>query len=208
MKNNNEVKKVKNPDGSIKIILLGEPGVGKSSLINVYNGDPFSKYIQSTFQSSFISKKLTINEKSYEIHIWDTAGQERYRAINKIFIKDSHIVIFVYSITNRKSFMELKFWTEYVDELLGKDITIGIAANKIDLYETEGESVSKGEGQKFADEKNCMFKQTSAKMDREGFENFVNELINKFLSNNPDLKNNSIALRNKKPKKNKQGKCC
>ena len=106
MKNNNEVKKIKNPEGSIKIILLGEPGVGKSSLINVYNGDPFSENIPSSIQSSFISKRLTINEKIYDIQIWDTAGQERFRSINKIFIKDSHIVIFVYDITSRKSFLE------------------------------------------------------------------------------------------------------
>jgi len=136
------------------------------------------KIFQVAFQSSFISKRLTINEKIYDIQIWDTAGQERFCSINKIFIKDSHIVIFIYNITSRKSFLELKFWTEYVDELLRKNISIGIAANKIDLFEIEGESVSKEEGQKLAEEKEGIFKQTSARIDSKGFENFVNELIN------------------------------
>ena len=198
----------KNTEGTIKIVLLGEASVGKSSLINVYNGEPFSENIPCTIQSSFLSKRLNINEKSYNIQIWDTAGLEKFRSVNKIFIKDSHIVIYFYSITDRRSFLELKFWTKYADELLGKDITIIIAANKIDLFETVGESVSKEEGQKFAEEKNGLFKQTSAKMDREGFENFVNELIKKFLSNNPDLKNDSINLSIKKPKKSKNGECC
>lgn len=203
MERNNEAKK-----GTIKIILLGESTVGKTSLINVYHGDPFSEIIASNSHSSFISKKMTINGNNYDIQIWDTAGQERYRSVNKIFIKDSHIVIFVYDITNRSSFLESKFWTKYVEELLGKDLTIGIAANKIDLYETKGESVSKEEGKKLAEEQKALFKQTSAKKDRKGFEDFINKLIIKFLSNNPDFKNDGMSLNSKNPNKTKRRKFC
>jgi small GTP-binding protein len=208
MEKNNEAEKEEIAKGIIKIILLGESGVGKSALISAYNGDPFSENSLSNSQSSFIFKKLTINNNNYGIQVWDTAGQEKYRSVNKIFIKDSNIVIFVYDITNRKSFLELKFWTNYIKELLGKNITIGIAANKIDLFDTEKENVSKEEGQKLAEEQKAIFKQTSAKKDREGFENFINELIKKFLLNNPYFKTDTISLGEKHLNKKKERNCC
>ena len=194
--------------GTIKIILLGESGVGKSCLITVYGGKPFPEVSVCNVQSSFISKVLTINNNNYDIQIWDTAGQERYRSVNKIYIKDSHIVIFVYDITNRKSFLELKFWTNYVEELLGKNVIIGIAANKIDLFESDKENVSKKEGQEFAEEKKAIFKQTSAKKDSIGFSNFVNELITKFLTKNPDFKTDILSLSTENSNKKKKGGCC
>ena len=208
MEKNNEAEKEEIAKGIIKIILLGESGVGKSALISAYNGDPFSENSLSNSQSSFIFKKLNINNNNYGIQVWDTAGQEKYRSVNKIFIKDSNIVIFVYDITNRKSFLELKFWTNYIKELLGKNITIGIAANKIDLFDTEKENVSKEEGQKLAEEQKAIFKQTSAKKDREGFENFINELIKKFLLNNPYFKTDTINLGAKHLNKKKERNCC
>ena len=208
MEKNNEAEKEEIAKGIIKIILLGESGVGKSALISAYNGDPFSENSLSNSQSSFIFKKLNINNNNYGIQVWDTAGQEKYRSVNKIFIKDSNIVIFVYDITNRKSFLELKFWTNYIKELLGKNITIGIAANKIDLFDTEKENVSKEEGQKLAEEQKAIFKQTSAKKDREGFENFIIELIKKFLLNNPYFKTDTINLGAKHLNKKKERNCC
>ena len=104
--------------------------------------------------------------------------------------------------------MELKFWTNYIKELLGKNITIGIAANKIDLFDTEKENVSKEEGQKLAEEQKAIFKQTSAKKDREGFENFIIELIKKFLLNNPYFKTDTINLGAKHLNKKKERNCC
>ena len=208
MEKNNEAEHGEIAKGVIKIILLGESGVGKSALISVYNGDSFSENIPCNTQSSFIFKKVTIDNNNYNLQVWDTAGQEKFRSVNKIFIKDSHIVIFVYDITDRRSFLELKFWINYVEELLGKNITIGIAANKIDLFDTVKENVSKEEGQKLAEEQKALFRQTSAKKDMKGFENFINELIKKFLLNNPDFKTDGISLSAKHSNKKKEGNCC
>ena len=121
----------------IKIILIGNGQVGKTSLINVYDGKKFTDKMLQSVCSHYIKKELIINEETYNIHLWDTAGQERFRSVNKIYIKGSNIVIFVYDITNKISFMDIKdFWVEYVDKIIGKDnIIMGILGNKIDLID-------------------------------------------------------------------------
>ena len=68
---------------------------------------------------NFVEKKIYINDKYYDINIWDTAGQEIYRSCNKLFIKNSNIVIFVYDITNKKTFVELDYWYKIIEDELG-----------------------------------------------------------------------------------------
>ena len=94
----NNVKK------DIKIILLGETGVGKTNLINVFFGLKFQDQIDSTLASYCNEGKFNYNNESYNYAIWDTAGQEKFRAISKLFIRDAQIILIVYSIINRKTF--------------------------------------------------------------------------------------------------------
>ena len=117
--------------------------------------------------------------------MWDTAGQERFRSLSKIFIKDSQIVLFVYDIVNRKSFENISFWVNYVEDLLGKDIVLGLVGNKIDLFDKVEDDtliVNNEEGQKYADQIGALFRETSAKESPEEFESYINELIDLFLS--------------------------
>ena len=115
------------------LILIGEIGTGKTSLINGYDGKKFNPKITFNLNNNSIQKKVEINNKKYFINIWDTAGQERFRSMNKIFIKDSHIVIFVYDVTNTKTVQELNFWVNEVKQILSENVIFGIAGNKIDL---------------------------------------------------------------------------
>ena len=96
-----------------KIVLIGESGVGKTSIINRYISDTFSPVLTATPGASFATKTVFLKEynQSIKFEIWDTAGQEKYRALAKVFYKNAAVCILVYDIINKKSFDELKnYW--------------------------------------------------------------------------------------------------
>ena len=200
-------------ENTIKVILIGMSGTGKTNIIQALMDNPFQEENQSTLSSSFVAKKLTIEKKTYQIELWDTAGQEKYRSLTKIFIVFSKIVIFVYDITQRKSFEDLDFWVETVKESLGDSPIYALFGNKKDLYLNE--QVEESEGEKKANEIGAIFKLTSAKNERENLNEYLEELvqmhIKKTQSNEKDNTNEtthreqSFALQfNQKKKKS----CC
>ncbi len=103
-----------------KLVLLGESGVGKTSIIKRYIKDEFDDGQIATKCASFDTKIIKLdefNEKYIKLNIWDTAGQEKYRALSKIFYKEASAAILVYDTTNKKSFEEIKdYWYNQVKE--------------------------------------------------------------------------------------------
>ena len=102
-----------------KTILIGESGVGKTSIIARYINNKYEEGIMSTHGANYISKNVEFEEynESINFQIWDTAGQEKYRGLTKIFYKDAKIIILVYDISNRKSFEEIKnYWYKQIME--------------------------------------------------------------------------------------------
>ena len=187
----------------IKIVLIGESGTGKTSLINVYFGINFESFTLATLSPESCSKELKINDVNYLINIWDTAGQERFRSMTKIFLKGAKIVIIVYDVTRRESFEEVNYWVKSVEELLGKDITLGLIGNKFDLIDEQ--VVSKEEGNEFAKEIGAFFSETSAKEDPKGFQEYITKIVEFFLAkkgfNGKEDKNLSLKSKNKKKRK-------
>ena len=197
----------------IKLILVGEPGTGKTSLINVSIGEQFTENSPSTLLSTFVPKKFEKNKKVYTINIWDTAGQEKFRAMTKIFIKNSKIVVFVYSIDNKESFEEIQnYWFKTIKDILGDEAILGIVGNKCDLFLEE--KIKEEEAKSYADELKIKFKLVSAKEDPGGFIEFIEELLDEYLLKKYQIENveretiniNKENENNKlnKPKKN----CC
>ena len=199
----NNVKK------DIKIILLGETGVGKTNLINVFFGLKFEDQIDSTLASYCNEGKFNYNNESYNYAIWDTAGQEKFRAISKLFIRDAQIILIVYSIINRKTFEEVNFWLNFVKENVENNTYIlGLVANKIDLYEHQ--IVMDEEGKKIAKENNIDFLVTSALKSPETFRKFVNKLLVKYIEKEGHKIGNNDSIKINGDIKNKTNKkqCC
>jgi len=168
-----------NAEEVIKIVLLGESGVGKTNLINVSMGKEFQQNSDSSLSSSFVSSDYKVGNKVYTYVLWDTAGQESYRSLNKIFIKNTKVVIFVYSIENYKSFQELDYWVNIAKEELGDNSIYAIIGNKSDLYDEQ--EVKDEEAEKYAKEHNMKIKFTSALADAKGVKSFLNELISDYI---------------------------
>ena len=195
---------------SIKIILLGESGVGKTNLINVVMDKQFEQNTLTSIHSSYLEGSIEYDNKKFEYSLWDTAGQEVYRSLNKIFIKGSKIVICVYAIDSNESFQQMEFWINYAQEILEKDqYILAILANKSDLFEDQ--AVPDEEGRQLSDKYKAKFYITSAISDVSGFKKFIKELIVDYICLiGPDQeKNLNYTLLEKKPEKEiKKKKCC
>ena len=163
----------------LKIVLVGESGVGKTSIIQQFVDQMFQSDQQSTIGGTFSTKTIKCgNGKIIKLEIWDTAGQERYRSISQLFYKDANAAILVYDITNKFSFEEIQnYWLTQVKESATENIIMAIVGNKLDLYEQE--LVNQEEAKKYAEDNNAFFAVTSAK-NSSGIEDLFIEIVKKF----------------------------
>ena len=195
----------------VKAILIGGHYVGKTSLINVTIGIQFDSDIKPTITSSYVEKKFEIKQKKYLVKLWDTAGMEKFRTLNKLFYKDSQIVIIVYDITRKESFEELNFWTNEIKKELGEDLILGVAGNKIDLVDLE--QVEESIARDYANNINANFNLVSAKENPRIFISFLEELLIKYIDkNNKNItnrkgKNLKINLNNNRNNR-RSNNCC
>ena len=169
-----------NETENFKIVLIGETGVGKTSIISQFVDDTFQEDLQASTGGTFSSKTLILDDgKTLKFDIWDTAGQERYRSLTKLFYKDSNAAILVYDITRHETFDELKnYWINQIKESTNTNIILVIAANKSDL--TEKEVVDEATARQFADELNAIFCKTSAK-DSIGIDDLFFNIAKKYI---------------------------
>ena len=147
----------------IKVILLGDIRVGKTSIINQFILNKFENEVPFTITSSYLDKSIFFPDfgKSILFHIWDTSGSEKYRSLLKIFFKESKVVILVYDITNKSSFESIYFWYNMAKELIVDKPIFVVIGNKKDLFIKE--VVCEEEGRKFANEIGAIFQLISSK---------------------------------------------
>lgn len=144
----------------IKLCLLGDTAVGKSSLVLRFVNDRFEPHTTATIGASFMSKNFKVGDKSYKYQIWDTAGQEKYKALAPMYYRGAAAAIVVYDITMESSFLSVKRWVKELRQMGSQDIVIAIAGNKKDLVDQR--EISPETGQAFADEIGAVFAECSA----------------------------------------------
>ena len=195
---------------NVKVVLLGELGVGKTCIISQFIQGDFNPDTVTSLSAQFISKTLEFNDlnKVIKYDIWDTAGQERFRALAKIFYKDAKVICLCYDITSKKSFQELKdFWYEQQVKLnVDGEPIFAVVANKNDLYQNQ--QVKDEEGKEFARAINGIFQSTSAKSNQDIL-NLFNNIGHKLCDPNFDtniIEDKEKEAYEKKKKENAQKK--
>ena len=209
-----------------KVVLLGEAGVGKTSLLTRFVSGTFSQLVMSSTGSSFVTKNIELDENNkIKFQIWDTAGQEKYRSLAKIFYQSAAVALLVYDITTQSSFNGLKdYLAKEIRESSPEDIIVAVVANKSDDYMEQ--QVDMQDGKNLAKELNAIFQTTSAKLGTGVNELFTliaqkyidptKSISESFMSKEEIMENKNKMqmekIKNKKiqaeKEKNKKRKCC
>ena len=208
-----------NYDLILKLVLIGDSGVGKTNILSRYNNNEFSLATQPTVGVEFGNKIIKKENKSIKLQLWDTAGQERYKAITNVFYKGSKGAFVVYDITRKSSFLNIDNWIGELKTNGSDDILIILVGNKTDLEDKR--EVSTDDGEKKAKQYGIAFCETSA-LQGKNIEHAFNILIDEIIleidnakekemknnKNNNKKKSKGIMLNTNNDKNHKKKKCC
>ena len=176
---------------TLKILIIGESGVGKSSLLLRFTDDLFDPQLSATIGVDFKVKTITVEGNKTKLAIWDTAGQERFRTLTPSYYRGAQGAILVYDVSSRETFTKLDNWLSELETFANKpDIVKMLIGNKIDKSNRE---VTKEEGLKFARKHSMLFIEASAKT-KEGVEIAFEELVEKILQTPGLWENRSNGL--------------
>lgn len=151
----------KDYDYLIKLLLIGDMGVGKSCCLSKYVDNTFTDVFINTIGVDFQIKTINLDGKIIKFQIWDTAGQERFRTITSSYYRGMHGIFSVYDVTNEDTFFNIQKWMQEIDKYAHENVSRILIANKVDL--SEDRKVSLVEGKNKADYYNIKYVETSAK---------------------------------------------
>ncbi|CAL9728478.1 ras-related protein Sec4p [Monosporozyma unispora] len=152
----------KNYDSIMKILLIGDSGVGKSCLLVRFVEDKFSPSFITTIGIDFKIKTVDINGKKVKLQLWDTAGQERFRTITTAYYRGAMGIILVYDVTDERTFANVKQWFKTVNDHANDDAQLLLVGNKSDM---DTRIVTYEQGEALAQELGLPFIESSAKDD-------------------------------------------
>ncbi|BDA44019.1 Ras-related protein Rab-5C [Coccomyxa sp. Obi] len=188
-----------------KLVLLGDMGAGKSSLVLRFVKGQFFDYQESTIGAAFLTK--TIPDKGVKFEIWDTAGQERYHSLAPMYYRGAAAAVVVFDITNAESFAKAKNWVKELQRQGNPNMIMALAGNKADLAAQR--AVTTEEAKAYADENSLFFWETSAKTNvnvAEVFQDIAERLPRASVAPQPQA--GGITLTETVPERAKKSACC
>nr|CAD1843837.1 unnamed protein product [Ananas comosus var. bracteatus] len=146
----------------VKLVLLGDSGVGKSCIVLRFVRGQFDPSSKVTVGASFLSQTLALQDSTtVKFEIWDTAGQERYAALAPLYYRGAAVAVVVYDITSPESFSKAQYWVKELQKHGSPDIVMALVGNKADLHENR--CVSAQDALEYAEKNGMFFIETSAK---------------------------------------------
>ena len=157
-------KKTETKEYEIKICLLGDVSVGKTSIASRFCKGVFSENYINTIGGAYQQQNIVINNDiKMKLHIWDTSGQDRFRAMTNLYYRDAQVAILTYDVTNEQSLESLDYWLKELSDKVDQDnMLLYLAGNKNDVDPTE-KKIPTAKGKEFAENHGMIFYETSAK---------------------------------------------
>lgn len=148
----------------IKICLLGDVSVGKTSIASRFCKNSFNENYINTIGGAYQQQNIVLNNGvKMKLHIWDTSGQDRFRSMTNLYYRDAQVAILTYDVTNDQSLESLNYWLKELNDKVDQDnMLLFLAGNKTDVDASE-KRVPTAKGKQFAEENNMTFFETSAK---------------------------------------------
>ena len=157
-------KRQESKEFEVKICLLGDVNVGKTSIASRFCKNSFNDNYINTIGGAYQQQNITLNNGvKIKLHIWDTSGQDRFRSMTNLYYRDAQVAILTYDVTNEQSLESLNYWlNELNDKVEVDNMILCLAGNKNDV-ESSKKMVPTSKGKAFAEEHNMIFYETSAK---------------------------------------------
>ncbi|OHS95311.1 small GTP-binding protein [Tritrichomonas foetus] len=149
-------------DYSLKVVVVGDSGVGKTCLLIRYVRDVFDEESQPTLGVEFMTKIVATDRHRIQLQLWDTAGQELFRSVTRGYYRGSAGALLVFDLTNRDSFENIGRWLQDIRDVARSDVVTLLIGNKSDKAGDQ-RAVSTEEAQEFAKAHNMQYFETSAK---------------------------------------------
>lgn len=193
-----------NKNIQVKLVLLGDMGTGKTSLVLRFVKGQFFDFQESTIGAAFFTQVLSLNEVTIKFDIWDTAGQERYHSLAPMYYRGAAAAVVVYDITSMDSFERAKKWVQELQRQGNPNLIMFMVANKVDLEEKR--KVKNEEGELYAQENGLSFLETSAKSAHNVNELFY-EIAKRLVEANPSHQT-GMKLHTESHGGGRRGFCC